>query len=92
MTTRETYRLRQSIDDAGTTIEEVSVRPLRIGDLRALEIKMQGDGCYILSVGSLLDCAAAALGWDPGLVDKLAIDDAVAIGALIAKGFPGLPA
>lgn len=84
------YKLTKPLEDGGKVITEVPIRELTVGDLRDLEIKLAGDGAMTLSVGALLDCAGSVLGWDPALVNKLGLEDAMGIAALVAEGFPGL--
>ncbi len=86
-----TYRLQEPILEGGQTIVELEVRALRVGDIRDLEMKFSGDGGASIRLGALADVVGSVLGRDPGFVDKLSLADGMAIGALIAKGFPGLP-
>jgi hypothetical protein len=84
------YSLKDPVQEGDRLVTEIEVRALRVGDLRALEVKFHGEGAAVVGMSSLLDVAGSVLGYDPGFVDKLSIADGMAIGALIAKGFPGL--
>jgi len=81
--------LSKSITAHGEEISELTLRPMKVGDLRGFKVTL-GEGGLTLDLGSLLDLGARLANVPPSSMDAITFPDAVAIGKAVTPLLDGL--